>query len=603
MHALWVTASKRTVKDNSMLFAGVLCAHLCLLWVGNQLYFDPQGVATFWPASGLLIASFILTGTHRWPVIAAAALLSGVVSDLLVIGRSFPSFVFFAGAGLFECMLGAWLLRKLRVHPFDILNLRHVLQLIFVAGFAATVPGALLGTIGVIFAGVDLPPFLVWRTLWLADVLGVIVVAPLLLAAANCFLQGIQPILRSQFFESLALFTLLLLTVHFIFGALPSDTHLLVGFPYLAFPLTIWAATRFRPVISAIVTLLLSLGALWQTDLGLGPFINQSLDTHSQALSVQGFVTVLCVFSPLLSATVQTAVANESLFKSLLNNTPNLLTIKDLHGRYTHVSKEFCRVFNLDEHAVIGSKPSDVLPAPLAAQVETADQSSIGVSEVRHYEASVDTPDGQRTYMRVRFPVTDASGVHKAIGGIATDITAIRKHQQSLEASEERHRITLEAAGSGGWDFDVESQMLTVSESFLELMGYRRGEVDTTARLAEENIHPEDLPRVRQAYVDHVKGITKFYQCELRIRHKSGRYIWFLVRGSAVARSLDGRVTRIVGANFDIDDRKHAEQALEKKRVALSTTVRSGPGRVVRIRLVKGPCTDPSIAGSGCDGR
>ena len=47
--------------------------------------------------------------------------------------------------------------------------------------------------------------------------------------------------------------------------------------------------------------------------------------------------------------------------------------------------------------------------------------------------------------------------------------------------------------------------------------------------------------------------------------HRDGSTRWFLTRGSAV-RQADGRVTRIIGTDTDITERKQAEASLEDAR-------------------------------------
>ena len=84
------------------LFLLTLLLHLCLQWLGNRFYFEPENVATLWPASGLLVALFTLTPYRSWWLVVSATLLSGVISDLLVFNRALIVFGFFASAELVE---------------------------------------------------------------------------------------------------------------------------------------------------------------------------------------------------------------------------------------------------------------------------------------------------------------------------------------------------------------------------------------------------------------------------------------------------------------------------------------------------------------------
>ena len=258
----------------------------------------------------------------------------------------------------------------------------------------------------------------------------------------------------------------------------------------------------------------------------------------------------------------QSAKANEALFNAFMVHTPNLITIKDLDGRYLHVSQQFCELYDLQPEQVLGRHPDEILDSEIAEVIMSGDQFTIEQQRAWNHEITVNSSTGAKTFMSVRFPVKDHSGSDIAVGAIATDITEIREQQALLAENEERQRLTLEAVGSGGWDYDVQSGDIMASDRLFDLVGYKRGEIDSNALWTESHIHPDDLPRMREAFVKHVKGESEFYECELRVQHKSGHYIWLLMRGAAVSHDDQGRVTRIVGANFDIDDRKTAEQAL-----------------------------------------
>lgn len=258
----------------------------------------------------------------------------------------------------------------------------------------------------------------------------------------------------------------------------------------------------------------------------------------------------------------QSARNNEALFKAFLANTPNFLTIKDLEGRYIHVSHEFYRLYNLEESAVIGHFPHEVLPDDIARNVEQGDLAILENQDIWSGEIIADTPRGRKSFMAVRFPVTNNDGEKIGIGGIATDITEMKQQQESLQASEELHRVTLEAVGSGGWDYDLVRGEVVFSDRLLEFLGYEPVNITVTAQMAEARIHPDDLLQMRNALTSHLKEESKFYESEQRVRHKKGHYIWMMMRGAAMSRDKEGRVLRIVGANFDIDDRKRAEQDL-----------------------------------------
>jgi MASE1. len=100
-----------------------------------------DGVAVFWPASGVASGILIALGpSARWPVVvgvAAATIAANLLGD-----RNIWSSVFFAVANAGEALIVAGLIHRFCGSPFELNELRRVLAL-----FAATVAGTSLSGI------------------------------------------------------------------------------------------------------------------------------------------------------------------------------------------------------------------------------------------------------------------------------------------------------------------------------------------------------------------------------------------------------------------------------------------------------------------------
>lgn len=446
MAAIKGTLFKNQPLSHLALYVVFLLFHLVARWLGNRFYFEPESVATLWPVSGLLVAALLSSRYQQWPIIVAAVYSSGYISDVVFFDRSLLAYFMFSSAELAEGILGAWLVRRAFGRRFDIQDFRQVIGLLILAGFFATTLGATIGTIGILIDYETVNFWRVWQIWWLADVLGVIVVAPFLLAISGLRHTGARIVHRKEFFELIGLFILSLIALKVVFGSAPISSHSQLGLSYIAFPLVIWAAVRFSSIFPALVTITIAFYSVWQTDLGMGPFIDQGLDTYDLALSVQGFIAALAILSPLLSATVRSTVEHEALVNSFLKNSPNLLTIKDMEGRYTHVNQQFCTLFNVSERNVLRRSPKELFSAEFMESVEQGGVASENPDKVWESEFKINTPVGEKIYKTVRFPVTSSDGETVGIGGIATDITDLRQQQNSLEQSERRHRLLFESA-------------------------------------------------------------------------------------------------------------------------------------------------------------
>ena len=79
--------------------------------------------------------------------------------------------------------------------------------------------------------------------------------------------------------------------------------------------------------------------------------------------------------------------------------------------------------------------------------------------------------------------------------------------------------------------------------------------------------HPDDLERLREERQNALARGEPF-QAELRARRKDGQYHWFLIRYNPL-RDEDGRIIRWYATGTDIEDRKQAEERVQKENLAL----------------------------------
>ncbi len=143
--------------------------------------------------------------------------------------------------------------------------------------------------------------------------------------------------------------------------------------------------------------------------------------------------------------------------------------------------------------------------------------------------------------------------------GLAIDITDRKEAEENLRANEHRLRLTLEAAATGLWDWDVATNVVTWSAECYLIHGLKEGEFDGTAAGFDRLLHPDDRSRVWATVQAAVDGRTK-YECEFRIIRPDEEVRWVANTGRAVYDH--GRPVKMVGTITDITDRKRAEELL-----------------------------------------
>ncbi|MFX0173385.1 MAG: PAS domain-containing protein, partial [Candidatus Hodarchaeota archaeon] len=77
-----------------------------------------------------------------------------------------------------------------------------------------------------------------------------------------------------------------------------------------------------------------------------------------------------------------------------------------------------------------------------------------------------------------------------------------------------------------------------------------------------QQIHPEDLPKIEKMYSNFIQNPKAKYDIEIRMKRKTGDWIWVHCLSKATKRDENGLTTHIIGVMLDITDRKRAEERL-----------------------------------------
>jgi len=253
--------------------------------LGLHLAFAANSVTAIWPPTGIALAAILLGGRRMWPAVAVGALLTNVgtgVPAITVLGITLGNTL--------EALAGAWLLQRVPGFDPSLRRIRDVLALVALAGGASTMISATFGVSSLLLGDAttwaDAPSL--WRTWWLGDMGGDLIVAPaLLVAVTHARLE--RPPGRPAEAVVLA-------------AAVGGVSALVFSYPtgltYLLFPLLIWAALRFWQPGAAVAGLLAAVIAVAFTANGQGPFAMS--DPDERLLLAQTFVAVACTTALLL---------------------------------------------------------------------------------------------------------------------------------------------------------------------------------------------------------------------------------------------------------------------------------------------------------------
>ena len=176
-------------------------------------------------------------------------------------------------------------------------------------------------------------------------------------------------------------------------------------------------------------------------------------------------------------------------------------------------------------------------------------------------------------------PFMDSNGRVERYVSIRFDISEARRAQGELQRERERLQTILEGTRVGTWRVNVLTGENQVDDRWAAMLGYQREELTPLrAEMWQAMLNPEDEELARQQLRDYLEGRSEIYEVERRMRHKSGRWIWILSRGTAVARLPDGRIEWMAGTHMDVTERHRLYEQAEHRSNLITAILENMPG-------------------------
>src|SRR4051812_25795465 len=209
------------------------------------------GIAVLWPASGVYLGVMLVAPRHMWPALALGAGL-GSLAAYSHAGSSLELSVAFAVPSSAEGLLGAVLVERIVRGRLRLAGLRDVSALVVGAAIATALVALSAGAVAAQTFEVSFAES--WLRWWSADALGMLAVAPLVVALAHS--RGERPPAAELRFE-VGVIAVVALAV----WVQPSGAAAMAG-GALALPVLLWAGWRWGTRAAALGGAGLTLAAM-----------------------------------------------------------------------------------------------------------------------------------------------------------------------------------------------------------------------------------------------------------------------------------------------------------------------------------------------------
>ncbi|HCF26618.1 MAG TPA: histidine kinase [Cyanobacteria bacterium UBA11049] len=207
---------------------------------------------------------------------------------------------------------------------------------------------------------------------------------------------------------------------------------------------------------------------------------------------------------------------SEERLQAILDNSPALIYVKDIQGRYILVNQWYETLLSITAKEVRGKTDYDLFPKEMAEIYRANDRSVLEAKAALEWEEVIPHARGLHTYLSIKFPLHDAAGFAYAICAIATDITKRKRAEEdirkALEKEKELSELKSRFVTMASHEFRTPLATILSSTDILERYRYK---------LTEEK------------KLDHLQRI------QLTVKHMTGLLNDVLLIGKAEAGKLE----------------------------------------------------------------
>lgn len=157
-----------------------------------------------------------------------------------------------------------------------------------------------------------------------------------------------------------------------------------------------------------------------------------------------------------------------------------------------------------------------------------------------------------------------------------------RKHVEvALKTNDSTLKLIIDTVPASAWSARPDGLIDFFNEHYLDYVGLAKNQADFWDFYAA--VHPDDLKDLTEGW-QAILTSGRTGEAEARLRRFDGNYRWFLLRANPL-RDESGTIVKWYGVNTDINERKHAEEALSASERNLQLLIDTIPALAWSARL------------------
>jgi PAS domain S-box-containing protein len=280
--------------------------------------------------------------------------------------------------------------------------------------------------------------------------------------------------------------------------------------------------------------------------------------------------------------------ASEQNSRLIVDSIPGFVCTLSADGEIQSLNRQVLEYFGKTTEELRNWATSDAVHPDDLAHAVDAWRRSVETGQPYILELRQRSADGAYRWFQSRaHPARDTEGRITGWYMLLTDIDDRKRAEDAVRSNEQTLRLIVDSVPGLVSTANATGEVELVNRQVLEYFGKTTEELKNWA--ASDALHPDDLPRMIEAYRRSMEtGQPR--DVETRSRRADGVYRWFHLR-SCPQRDPEGRIVRWYTLATDIDERKKAEEKLQRSEWNLLEAERLGHLGGWRMDVVSGEMT------------
>ena len=254
----------------------------------------------------------------------------------------------------------------------------------------------------------------------------------------------------------------------------------------------------------------------------------------------------------------RSAEENLRRFRLAMDSSADMIVLIDrARMRYIDVNATTCRLLGYTRAELLSMGPQDLLPISQRDLERSYDALTADATLTGNIRSKYRRKDGTFLPFESTRQVL-MSGDNRIVVAVSRDIRDRIAADAALRESEERFRLTFEAAASGIAHVGLDGRFLLVNQSLCDILGLEKA--DLLGRSVKDISHPDDRDVSDEQRARVHRGEIDAAHLEKRYLRKDGSTIWVDLAIALVRK--DGKPEYEIAIFDDITERKQAEAAL-----------------------------------------